>query len=130
MKFGRMNSVAHNIAASVASGMGFMIGLVATDIFGEAEAGQPGFIAVDFLTGETSGSPVSPQLANALNLYCGAVPELCRRQAVDFSEFAELTASFSKDAVQGPTYLVTVRDMAGRHASNRFAGYTGEKIAP
>lgn len=74
MKFGTLKSIGHNIADSLASGIGMMIGVYQMDVFGEAASGPEGYIEVDFLTGQASGAPLSPELARALGLYAKALP--------------------------------------------------------
>jgi hypothetical protein len=67
MKFDELRSIGHNIADSLASGIGLLIGFYDMNIFHEAHRSREGFITVDFLTGKTSGG--SPRLIslNALN---------------------------------------------------------------
>ena len=62
MKFGELKSIGHNIADSLASGIGLMIGVYETDVFGEARATSAGFIEVDFLNGSTMGGTPSRTL--------------------------------------------------------------------
>src|SRR6185295_16643444 len=95
MKFGSLKSVGHNIADSLASGVGLMVGVYEVDIFAEALASPERFIDVDFLSGETSGGKVSPKLQNAVKLYAEALPDLCKRHGVDVSDFQQLTARYS-----------------------------------
>ena len=55
MKHDQIRSVAHNIASSLASGTGLLIGMYEMNVFGEAASSPEGFIKIDFLTGTTSG---------------------------------------------------------------------------
>ncbi|MCR6657872.1 MAG: hypothetical protein NVV72_00475 [Asticcacaulis sp.] len=88
MKFGNLKSVAHNIADSFASGMGFMIGIYATDVFAEASASPEGYILVDFVAGTSSGAQISPSLSKAISLYSETLNDLCQRQAMRRMRFA------------------------------------------
>jgi hypothetical protein len=54
MKFGTLKSIGHNVADSLASGVGLMIGVYEMDVFGEVTSTPEGFIEVDFLTGDTT----------------------------------------------------------------------------
>jgi hypothetical protein len=65
MKFGKLKSLGHNVADSMASGIGFVIGVYGMDVFGEAAASNEGFIAVDFLGGTTTGAIPSAGLSQA-----------------------------------------------------------------
>ncbi len=60
MKHAVLTSVAHNIADSLASGIGLMIGVYEMDIFGEAAHSSEGFIEVDFLTGASACAARAP----------------------------------------------------------------------
>src|ERR1043166_6803335 len=99
MKFGTLKSIGHNIAESLASGIGRMIGVYEMDVFGEAAAAPEGFIEVDFLTGEASGGKASPDLKRAVKLYADALSDLCKRHGVDPSDFQHLSARFSGTAL-------------------------------
>src|SRR3954468_13442194 len=95
MKFGTLKSIGHNIADSLAGGIGMMIGVYEMDVFGEAAATPEGFIEVDFLSGQSSGGKSSPELARALKLYAEALPGLCRRHGIDAAAFRRLSARYS-----------------------------------
>jgi hypothetical protein len=68
MKFDELRSIAHNIADSLASGIGLLIGYYELDIFGEASRSPEGFIVVDFLTGTCRAGAPSESLARAIAL--------------------------------------------------------------
>lgn len=126
MKFGTLKSIGHNIADSLASGVGLMIGVYDIDVFGEAAGGPDGFIEVDFLTGQTAGAVPSPALRRAIVLYAEAFPELCKRHDVDASEFTKLSARFAgRYGAQG--YTVTVADRRGRSSTDRYFGVPGKR---
>jgi hypothetical protein len=55
VKFRHLESIAHNVADSLGSGIGMLVGRYEMDIFGEANRSPEGFIVVDFLTGTSSG---------------------------------------------------------------------------
>ena len=71
MKFDELRSIGHNIADSLGSGIGFLIGggFYDMDVFGEAGRSAEGFMAIDFLTGETAGAKPSRYLARAIARY-------------------------------------------------------------
>jgi hypothetical protein len=49
MKHAELRSIVHNVADSLASGIGLMIGVYNSDTFGEAARSPSGLITVDFL---------------------------------------------------------------------------------
>jgi hypothetical protein len=126
MKFGQLRSIGHNIADSLAGGVGLMIGVYELDVFGEAAAGSAGYILVDFMTGASHGSPVSANLAAAIALYAQALDGLCQRHGLRAEHFQELTARYSLD-VNGPRFVVTVADKNGRYASDEYLGVPGTR---
>lgn len=128
MKFGVLTSVGHNIADSLASGIGLMIGYDVTDIFKEASSNPEGFITVDFLTGTATGGVPSPDLAWTIREYAKALPGLCERHGVEISEFAKLTARYGVDRIYGGHFTVTVEDRIGRASVDRFVGVPGRKV--
>lgn len=127
MKFGELKSIAHNISASLASGLGFLIGHHQTDIFGDASAAPEGFIEVDFLAGKVVGGTAPYNLAAAIEAYRLGLTELCSKHGVDPSAFRELTTRYESHVAYGPRFTVTVEDPAGRRSTDRYLGYTGAR---
>ncbi len=120
-KFSKLRAIGHNIADSLASGMGFMIGLYAMDVYAEANASSEKYIEVDFLTGETSGGTVSQKFADAIKEYGLVLPSLCDRHGIKITDFRKLPARFSaQGAFKG--FSVTTEDHQGRSAHRSFLG--------
>jgi hypothetical protein len=128
MKFNTLKSVAHSIADSLVSGNCFIIGIYQVDIFSEAAASDEGYVEVDFLTGTTTGSPVSESLAHAINLFRDKVPEQCEKQGADYSSFAKFIVRFGTDAVYGPHFKVAVEDFNGHSSTEQYIGSPGKKL--
>lgn len=126
MKFGTLKSIGHNIADSLASGIGLMIGVYEMHVFAEAAATAEGFIEVDFLTGEASGGQPSEELARALKLYAQALPDLCKRHGVEVSDFHHLSARFS-GRPRFERFTVTVEDKHGRRSTDEYVGLPGKR---
>ena len=126
MRYGTLKSIGHNIADSLASGIGLMIGVYEMDVFGEAAAAPEGFIEVDFITGETSGRQPSRELARSLKLYAEALPGLCERHGADISDFRQLTARYSRQSM-GIGFTVTIEDRHGRRSADDFIGLPGRR---
>lgn len=129
MRHKDLKAVGHNIADSLASGVGLMIGLYQTNIFAEAAAEAPGYIDVDFLAGATDGSPASQSLRRCVAIYSKeALPELCQKHGVDLTQVRVVQARFSVHVVYGPRYIVTVEDLRGRRSIEHYAGYSGRRL--
>lgn len=128
MKFGELKSIGHNIADSLASGIGLLIGHYETDIFGEASASPEGYIAVDFLTGTTDGGTPSKSLAKAIALYQDALEKLCERHGNEASAFKTLNVRFGVDVVHGRHFTVTVEDQTGRRSVDQFIGMASRRV--
>jgi len=95
VKHAVLTSIGHNIADSLASGIGLMIGVYDMDVYDEAFRSPEGFIDVNFLTGEASGTQVSHSLGRAVKLYTEALPSLCERQGAAVSDFKRLVVRYS-----------------------------------
>jgi len=128
MKIGELRSLAHNIADSLASGIGLMIGVYDADVFLEAAAGPEGFILVDFLDGTAIGSPVSAKLQRAIYLYRDALPALCDKHRIAFSGVKMLNARYGTDQVYGRHFAVTVETTAGKKATDQYVGSPGRRL--
>lgn len=127
VKIGKLRSIGHNISDSLASGVGLLIGVYATEIFGEAARSPERYILVDFLNGTTSGGPTSESLAKAIALYAKALCDLCQRHGTDISAFRELTTRYSVERY-GPRFVVTVQDQAGRCSVDEYLGVPGRRV--
>lgn len=127
MKIGELTSFGHNVADSLASGICFMAGIFSVDIYREAAASKDGHINVDFLTGATSGSPVSPELCNAIARYAELLPDLAARHSIDISEIKLLSARFGTDPAFGAHFLVTVETSDGRRSVDQYVGFPGKR---
>ena len=121
MKHAVLTSVGHNIADSLASGIGLMIGVYEMDVFGEAARSAEGFIEVDFLQGATSGAAPSEALGRAIKLYSKALPELCRKHGVGVGDYERLTARYS-GVWPSQAIVVEVVDRAGRASRDTDLG--------
>ena len=127
MKFDDLRSIGHNIADSLASGTGLLVGCYETDVFGEARRSPERSVVVDFLRRRPSEGMVSPSLAHAIARYRKALPGLCERYGGSASMFRELTARYSTDAF-GPRFAVTVEDYRGRRAVDEHVGVPGRRV--
>ena len=120
MKHNKLRSIAHNIADSLASGIGLPIGIWMTNIFGEAKRSPGGFITVNFLNGEVLVGKASRSLTKAVRRYSEAFPDFCERQGATISHFRELTVRYSADLHR--RVLVTIEDQKGRRSTDQYLG--------
>lgn len=127
MKLGELRSFGHNLADSLSSGMCLMIGIYVVDIYKEAAASPQGHIVVDFLTGQTTGSPISSALRGAVQRYAEDLPRLCNGHGIDRSEIKRLSARFGTDKVAGPHFSVIVESTDGRQSTDRYVGFPGRR---
>lgn len=127
MKFGKLQSVGHNIAFSLASGEGLMIGVYEIGyIFDEAAKSAEGYILVDFLAGTTSGAKPSALLAKSISSYSKALKKLCQKHEIEVEAFRELKARYLV-ASHGERLSVTVDDQMGRREIDIVASH-GERF--
>jgi hypothetical protein len=128
MKLGELKSIGHNIADSLASGIGILIGVATTDIFFEASSSADGYIVVDFLSGTTTSGEASPDLKRVISQYREALPGLCKKHRCELGEISVLTARYGVDAVYGPHFTVTVQALDGRQSTDRYLGVPGKRL--
>lgn len=126
-KFDKIRAVGHNIADSVASGMGLMIGFYTMDVYAEVAATPEGYIDVDFLSGRTSGGLVSQSFANAVKKYQKELPSLCERHGITAQDFRRLTVRFSGQGILRG-FSVTTEDNQGRTSIDQFRGIPGKRV--
>ena len=127
MKFNELKSVGHNIADSLASGIGLMIRVYEIDVFGEAANSPEGYILVDFITGTSSGAQPSNALTGAILGYAGALDGLCLRHGIRADVFRELKARYTMDS-HGPRFVVMIEDHNGRRSVDEYRGIPGRRV--
>jgi hypothetical protein len=127
MKFGELKSIGHNIADSLASGISLLVGEYDIYVFEEAAAAPEGQITVDLLSGTTSGSAVSPDLARIAQRFPAALAELCQRHGCAVTQFQALSARYGTDPVHGRHYSVTVTAKDGRSSTDQYIGVPGQR---
>lgn len=127
MKIGILKSIGHNIADSLVSGIGLMIGVYQTDIFGEASRNSDGFITIDFLNGAVISGQTSESLRTAIKLYGDALPELCQKHGADKADFRKLEVRFGTNIYHQKRFIVAVEDNAGKSSIDTYYGSPGVK---
>lgn len=127
MKLGVLTSIAHNIADSLASGAGLMVGVYDVNIVAETATATDGWIEIDFLTGEVTGAQPSAQLMRAVQAYMAALPRLCERHGAPRDAFRRLNVRFSgKGPLAG--FVTVVEDRQGRSSTDEYRGVPGRRV--
>jgi hypothetical protein len=119
VKHDELRSIAHNVADSLASGVGLPIGVYFSEVFREAESSPEKSITIDFLKGTIVAGRASSNLAKAVNLYCDVLADLYAKQRASVSQFRVLTARYSADN-QSERVLVTIEDGEGRRSLDEY----------
>ncbi len=127
MKHGALTAIAHNIADSMGSGLGFMIGVWHMAIYTEAAKSPDKHITVDLLTGAITGGPASDNLYKAITEYCDVFPKFCAQHGAASSDFSKCELRFSKDHM-GRHLQITVRDLRGKESVTEFRGDPPKRI--
>jgi hypothetical protein len=126
MKHDQLRSIAHNAAASLASGCSFLVGVYDLDVFREASQSPRDEIVVDFLRGTVSGTPLNSRLPEVVAKFPKAIEGLCERHGVQIAGISEMLASY-RVTPQGGRFLVTVADKMGRRTETDYGGYDGQR---
>ncbi|WP_282608613.1 hypothetical protein [Pelagibius sp. Alg239-R121] len=127
MKHKQLHSIAHNFADSLASGLGFVVGMFGTDVFADAASNDDGVVSVDFLNGTIKGRTVDDRLPRAISLYQKAFPQFCAKHGATESNFRQFEVRFTHLA---PTtgFAVTIEDDKGRVSTEDYVGTPGKRI--
>lgn len=127
MKHGQMRSIGHNIADSLACGIGLMIGVYEMDVFGEAAGSPGGAITVDFLEGAVVEGDASTGLREAVALYRAALPGLCAKHGGAIDDFRTLKVRYWSTHTDR-RFDVTVEDSSGRRSTTEYGGLAAERL--
>ena len=128
MKFGNLKSLGHNLADSIASGIGLFIGVYEMNIFAEAAASNEGYITVNFFSGMTIGAIPSESLSRAICLYRDELPRLCVKHGIDVTKIKTLEARFGTDQAYGPHFKVAVETLQGKTSTDQYVGLPGKRL--
>lgn len=131
MKHAELRSIIHNVADSLASGCGLLVGVYDMDVFGEASRTPTRSITVDFLNGVVTEGECSPSLIDAVSRYPVALRELCSRAGGSVAEIREAKVRYWTDALGhrlGDRFAVTLEDAAGRRSTTEYAGHPGRRV--
>ena len=120
MRYGRLCSVAHAMADSLASGICLMIGHYSVDVFACAARSPGAELSVDFLTGKVEGV-ASQNVLDAVLAFRDRMPEFCREQGVAFADFRRCEAVYIVRPVGAETHLI-VEDRLGKTTLTEFMG--------
>ena len=127
MKFDTLRSIGHNIADSLGSGIGLLIGVYEMDVFGEAAGAPDGTITVDFLLGTATGGTVSDTLAGAIAKYRDALGPFCAKHGASISDFRQLSARYSMFNRER-RIAVIVEDRFGHHCADEYVGIPARHV--
>jgi len=109
------------MADSLGSGIGLLIGVYDTNVFGEARRSPGGVIRVDFLAGKATRGNVSRSLEAAIAKYRSALPALCAKHGASVEDFKTLSVRYSVNTINR-RIVVTVRDRDGRCCVDEYIG--------
>jgi hypothetical protein len=126
VKFKELEAIGHNIADSLASGVGLPIGVYFTDVFGEASRLKDGFIVIDFLSGKSASGNVSAELAGAVAMYRNALAALREKHDTSISSFSQISVRCSMINSRR-SMLVTVGDHLGHSSTKEYEGFSGRR---
>jgi hypothetical protein len=127
MKIGTLRAIAHNIADSLGSGCGLLVGVYDLDVYGEAKKSLGGVIAIDFLAVKIIQGRASRTLVSAIAKYRAVLPNLCAKHGASIEDFKTLTARYSSDVFKRQI-VVSIRDRVGRCFVDEYVGIPARHI--
>ena len=127
MSHTKLRSIVHNVADSLGSGIGLIIGHREMDVYGDAERSRERAITVDFLHGVVIEGEPSTSLVEAVALYRAAFAELCSKAGGSIADVVEAKARFWSDPLNRH-FTVTITDRGGRRSATNYAGIPGQRV--
>ena len=127
MKHAELRAVVHNVADSIGSGIGLLIGCYETDVYCEARAAADGILVTDLLSGHVVEGQASKSLEEAVFLYKDALAKLISDAGGSVSELAEAKVRFWNDCL-GHRFAVTIEDCSGHRSTTEYAGIPGKRV--
>jgi hypothetical protein len=127
MKHDRLCAIGHNLADSMASGLGFVIGYHPMDVFGEAASSPGGVIEVDFLRGCIVRGEASENLKAAAARFAEVLPKFCQQNGAQVTDFVNLSAVFDANALE-PRVSLIVSDQSGHNSVTDYAGIPLKRV--
>ena len=126
MKLREYNALAHNFAASFASGIGLLVGHCENRVFEEAWARPDGVIEIDFLTGRCPPG-CTFQLRRAVHLYTEALPDFCVQHGADVGDMTDFKVRFYSASALECGFTVEIILSNGRRSSIDYLGQVGRR---
>ena len=127
MKHAELRAIVHNVADSLASGIGLLIGVYEMDVFGEAARSEEGALTVDLLTARITEGSASESLRTAVSLYRDALSKLCDQAGGSVADLREASVRFWSDPLSS-RFAVTIEDARGRRSTTEYAGVPGKRL--
>jgi hypothetical protein len=121
MKHSQLKSIAHSLAASLASGCSLMTGVYDLDIYDDAGRSPGNELIVDLLNGVVVAGAASPQVSAAVVQLPPNFRRLCAAADVACCDGVGATARFYVTAVHAGFHLV-VADSDGRVTETEYEG--------
>jgi hypothetical protein len=127
MKHAELRAIVHNVADSLASGIGLLIGVYEMDVFGEAARSEEGALTVDLLTARVTEGSASESLRTAVLLYRDPLSKRCDQAGGSVADLREASVRFWSDALSS-RFAVTTEDARGRRSTTEYAGVPGKRL--
>jgi len=126
MKHAELRAIVHNVADSLASGIGLLIGHYETDVFDEASRSGGGSLTIDLLAGRVTEGTASEALSEAVSLYREALADLCVKAGGSVAELSQAKVRYWSDPLDRG-FAVTIEDANGRRSTTEYAGVPGRR---
>lgn len=130
MKFGDLQSTAHNFAASFGSGMGLLVGYYQADIFKDVKIAIDNEITIDFLTGSVTKGQVSREVRGCIDAYVEALDSFCIKHGGRKADFNRFVTIYKIDKIHRECFYVEIEDKNGKNSKCFYTGHNGKKIRP
>ncbi len=127
MKHGKLRSIAHNLADSLAGYVSLITGVYDLDLYKDAGQSPNGELVIDFLNNKIiSGNP-SPNLIKAVSRLQPEFNRLCESEKVSRINFRNAKAHFYANEIRCG-FTIIVEDNNGKITETDYSGIPAQRV--
>lgn len=126
MKHGQLRSIAHSLAASLASGVSLITGFYDLDLYGDARNSPDGKLSIDLLKGKIMDGNPSPQLIAAVSSLGPEFHRLCEAEKISPKDCRSAKAYFYA-YLNREGFTLVVEDTTGKVTETDYEGSSAQR---
>ncbi len=127
MKHGKLRSIAHNLADSLAGYVGLITGVYDLDLYKDAARSPDGELVIDLLNNKIISGKPSPNHIEAVSRLRPEFNRLCETEKVSRSSFCNAIARFHANKVRYG-FTIIVEDDNGKITETDYTGIPARRV--